>query len=78
MDHINKLKLKELRGLLCYHFGSEKLNGSPNIVELVEAVTECFRNCCWVLCRRGGGYVVTIEGVCGSGEEMGERSIFLV
>ena len=39
IDHINNLKLKELRVLLCYHFGSEKLKGIPNKVDLVEAVT---------------------------------------
>ena len=39
MDHINNLKVKELRVLLCYHLGSEKLKGIPKKVELVEAVT---------------------------------------
>ena len=29
IDHINKLKMKELRMLLCYHFSFEKLKGSP-------------------------------------------------
>ena len=38
MDHINNLKVKGLSVLLCYHFGSEKLQGIPNKVELVEAV----------------------------------------
>ena len=38
MDHINNLKVKYLRVILCYHFGSEKLKGRPNKVELVEAV----------------------------------------
>ena len=38
MDHINNLKVKDLRVLLCYHFGSEKLKGIPKKVELVEAV----------------------------------------
>ena len=38
MDHINKLKVKYLRMLLCYHFGPEKLKGAPNKVELLEAV----------------------------------------
>ena len=38
MDHINNLKVKGLSVLLCYHFGSEKLQGILNKVELVEAV----------------------------------------
>ena len=38
MDNINNLKVKDLRVVLCYHFGSEKLKGSPNKLELVEAV----------------------------------------
>ena len=42
MDHINNLKVKDLRVLLCYHFGSEKLKGSPNKVELVGAVKTIF------------------------------------
>ena len=32
INQINKLKLKKLRVLLCYHFGSEKLKGRPNKV----------------------------------------------
>ena len=43
MDHINNLKFKELRVLLCYHFGSERLKGTPKKVELVEAVTDLFQ-----------------------------------
>ena len=43
MDHINNLKVKELRMLLWDHFGLEMLKGSPNKVELVEAVTYLFR-----------------------------------
>ena len=38
MDHINKLKVKNLRVILCCHFGSEKLKGGPKKAELVEAV----------------------------------------
>ena len=38
--HINNLKLKEIRVMICYHFGSEKLKAIPNKVELLEAVTE--------------------------------------
>ena len=43
MDYINNLKVKELRKLLHYHFGSERLKGSPKKVELVEAVTDLVR-----------------------------------
>ena len=43
MDHINNLKVKELRMLLWDHFGLEILKGIPNKVELVEAVTYLFR-----------------------------------
>ena len=43
MDHINTLKVKELRVLLRYHFGLERLKGIPKKVELVEAVTDLFR-----------------------------------
>ena len=43
MDHINILKIKELRVLLCYHFELERLKRSPKKVELVEAVTDLFR-----------------------------------
>ena len=39
MDHINNLKVKDIRVFLCYHFGLEKLKEIPNKVELVEAVT---------------------------------------
>ena len=42
IDHINNLKFKELRVLLRYHFGSERLKGTPKKVELVEAVTDLF------------------------------------
>ena len=72
MDHINNLKVKELRVLLCYHFGSERLKGTPNKVELVEDVTDLFRRCWASLMLRvgGGGLVVT--------NEIGEKEIFLV
>ena len=43
MDRINTPKVKELRVILRYHFGSERLKGTPNKVELVEAVTDFFR-----------------------------------
>ena len=29
IDHINNLKVKDLRVLICYHSGSEKLKGIP-------------------------------------------------
>ena len=32
IDHINNLKVKEYRVLICYHFRSEKLKGRPNKV----------------------------------------------
>ena len=72
MDHINTLKVKELRVLLCYHFGSERLEGTPNKVELVEAVTDLFRRYWESLMQRvgGGGSVVT--------NEIGEKERFLV
>ena len=53
MDHINNLKLNELGVLLRYHFGSEKLKGSPKKVELVGAVKYFLENIRTVLCRDG-------------------------
>ena len=55
MNHINNLKVKELRVLLRYHFGSEKLRGSPKLVELVGAVTDSFRRDWEGLMQRVGG-----------------------
>ena len=43
MDHIKKLKSKDLKVLLHYYSRTEKLKASPKKVELVEAVTELFR-----------------------------------
>ena len=40
MYHINNLKVKDLRVLLCYHSGSENLKEIPNKVEHVEAVKD--------------------------------------
>ena len=54
MDHINNLKVKDLRVLLCYHFGSEKLKGIPKKVELVGDVKFYLENIGAVLCRYGG------------------------
>ena len=58
--------------LLRYHFGSERLKGTPKKVELVEAVTGLFRRYWESLNQRvgGGGSVVT--------NEIGEKEIFLV
>ena len=72
MDQINNLKVKELRVLLLYHFGLERLKGIPKKVELVEAVTDLFRRDWEGLMQRvgGGGSVVT--------NEIGEKEIFLV
>ena len=72
MDHINTLKVKEIRVLLSYHFGSERLKGTPNKLELVEAVTGLFRRDWESLMQRvgGGGSVLT--------NEIGEKERFLV
>ena len=63
MDHLNNLKFKELRVLLRYQFGSERLKGTPKKLELVEAVTGLFRRDWESLMQRvcGGGSVVTNE-----------------
>ena len=42
MDHINNLKVKDLRVIICYQFGLERLKGRPKKVNLVEAVTNVF------------------------------------
>ena len=67
MDHINILKVKEIWVLLRYHFGSERLKGSPKKLKLVEAVDDLFRRDWEGLMQRvgGGGSFVT--------SEMGER-----
>ena len=72
VDHINNLKVKELRVFLRYHFGSERLKGTPKKVELVEAVTVLFWRYWESLMQRvgGGGSVVT--------NEIGEKDRFLV
>ena len=80
MDHINKLKFKDIRVLLSYHFGSEKLKGSPKKLVLAGAVKYFFRKD-WdgiVQRWRVGATIVTNEGVHPAGEEMGEISRFLV
>ena len=72
MDHINNLKVKDLRVLLRYHFGSERLKGTLKKVELLEAITDLFRRDWESLMQRvgGGGSVVT--------NGMVEREIFLI
>ena len=58
MDHINIIKVKELRVILRYHFGSERLKVIPKKVELVEDVTDLFRREWEGLMQRvGGGWV---------------------
>ena len=56
MDHINTLKFKELRVLLRYHFGLERLKGGPKKVELLEAVTGLFLSDWEGLMQRVGGW----------------------
>ena len=72
MDHINNLKVKELRVLLRYHFGSERLKGTPKKVELVEAVTDLFRRDWESLMQRVGGVGLVVTN------EIGEIDIFIV
>ena len=55
MDHINNLKVKEIWVLIRYHFGSERLEGIPKKVGLVEAVTGLFRRYWEGLMQRVGG-----------------------
>ena len=38
---IKKPKVKDLRVLIHYHFGSEKLKGRPKKLGLVEVITQC-------------------------------------
>ena len=82
MHHINDLKVKETRVILCYHFGSEKLKPRPNKVELLEAVTEFSRKD-WeylVQRKRGGRFEGLVKRDVGgmtvvinkSGHEAGE------
>ena len=42
MDHTNNLKVKDIRVLLRYHFGSDNLKASPKKVELLEAIIYIF------------------------------------
>ena len=53
MDHINSIKAKELRVLLCYHFDSEKLRGIPKKVEILGAITEFLESIGRLFCRGG-------------------------
>ena len=64
MDHINNIKVKEIRVLLQYHFGSEILKGSPKKWNLWRLLLIYFEGTGSVLCRGcggGGGSVVTNE-----------------
>ena len=72
MDHINILKVKEIWVLLRYHFGSERLKGTPKKVELVEAVTDLFWRYWESLIQRVGGVGSVVT------DEIGERERFLV
>ena len=54
MYYINKLKVKELRVMLRYHFGLEKLKGSPKKVDILEAVTDFFIKDWEDIVRKGG------------------------
>ena len=79
MDQINNLKVKGLRVLLSYQFGSEMMKGISKKMEFVEAVKDFKERIGGYLQRWGSGVsVVTNEGVNDAGEDMGERSIFLV
>ena len=60
MDHINNLKVKDIRVLLSYQFWSEKSNGILQKVELVEAV-KCFRKYWAGLVHRWGSAVSIIK-----------------
>ena len=71
-DHIKTLKVKELRVLLCYQFGSERFKGTSKKMELVEAVNGLSKSNWEGLMQKvgGGGLVVMNEIV--------EIEIFLV
>ena len=80
MDHINNLKVKDLRVIIRYHSGSENLKGIPKKLKLVGAVKYIFiKDWVGLVQIWGSGMsVVTNEGVHEAGEEMGERSGFSV
>ena len=46
VNHINILKLKDIRVLLCYHFISKNLKGVPNKLNTVESIIRVFRKDC--------------------------------
>ena len=54
MDHINNNKVKDLRVIIRYHFGSEKLKGIPKKVEPVNAVKYFLESIGMVFRRYGG------------------------
>ena len=73
MYHINNLKVKELRVLIQYYFGSGKCKEIPKKLELVEAITD-FLIKYWegLVHREGyGKSVVTNEAGREAGEETG-------
>ena len=51
MDHIDKLKVKDIRVLIWYNFGSKQLKRSPKKVGLVEDVKYFLESIGTVLCR---------------------------
>ena len=55
MDHINNIKVKELRVIIFYYLLSVKLKGSLIKLELVEAVTDFFRKDLEGVAQRWGG-----------------------
>ena len=71
---------EDLRVMIRYNFGSEKLKGNPKKVALVEAITDVFRNYRegLVYMEGGGMNVVKNEADCEAGEYMGEISRFFV
>ena len=60
IDHINTLKVKEIRVLFQYHFGSEKLKGVPNKVDLWSLLMISLERIGRFLSRRAEGGVCCI------------------
>ena len=80
VDHTKNPKVQDIKVLIRYYFGSEKLKGRPNKIELSEAVTELFiKHREGLVQRQVNGVSVMKNNSChGAGEQMGERSIFIV